>query len=138
VAPRAELREIDCGDWTGRGYQEVRDGWPESFDNWKSRPHLHRMPGGETVAQLQQRVLRFVGEVPAQHQGQTVCAVTHNTDVRVVVCRLLGLPLSQLWEGPRQPNCALNLIELRDGKMDLVEVATTEHLTSISTIGFSV
>lgn len=138
VTPRAELREIDCGEWAGRGYQAVREGWPESFDNWRSNPHLHKMPGGETVAQVQQRVLHFLEEVCAQHQGQTVCAITHNTGVRVVVCHLLGLPLSHLWDVPRQPNCALNLIELRDGKMDLVEVAATDHLTSISNIGFSV
>jgi phosphoserine phosphatase len=138
VTPTPELREIDCGEWTGKPYQEVREGWPEGFADWRTRPHLHRMPGGESVADVQQRLLRFVERVRAEHQGQTVCAVTHNTGVRVVACHLLGIPLSQLWEGAKQPNCALNLIEMRNGKAELVEIAVTDHLTSISTIGFSV
>ncbi|HEX2924009.1 MAG TPA: histidine phosphatase family protein, partial [Chloroflexota bacterium] len=68
VKPTTELREIDCGEWTGKPYQEVRDGWPESFENWRSRPHIHRMPGGESVAEVQQRVLHFVEMVRVTHQ----------------------------------------------------------------------
>ncbi len=138
VVPRAELREIDCGEWTGETYQEVRNRWPEEFANWRSHPHLHRMPGGESVVAVQQRGLRFLEEVRKRHPGQAVFAVTHNTVVRAILCRLQGWPLSQLWEGARQPNCAINLIEFRDGQVALLETAGTGHLTSISTIGFSV
>ena len=138
VAPRPELREIDCGEWTGESYQEVRTRWPEEFAHWRSRPHLHRMPGGESVDQVQQRGLRLLEDIRRRHQGRAVCAVAHNTVVRAVLCRLQGWPLSRLWEGARQPNCAVNLIEFRGDRAALLEVAGTDHLTSVSTIGFSV
>ncbi len=138
VKPSAELREIHCGHWTGKSYQEVRRLWPEEFDNWRNRPHIHRMPGGESVAEAQQRVLRFMERVRAEHPGQTVCAITHNTGIRVAVTHLLDKPLSELWDGARQPNCALNLVEMRNGTSALVEIAATDHLTAISTIEFSV
>ncbi|MHB0870118.1 MAG: histidine phosphatase family protein [Chloroflexota bacterium] len=138
AAPRADLREIDCGDWTGQSYGDVRIRWPREFEGWRSRPHLHRMPGGEGVAQVQKRSLRFLAEIRQRHPGQAVCAVTHNTVVRTLVCHLQGWPLSRLWDGARQPNCAVNLIELQDGRADLLEIAGTDHLTSVSTIGFSV
>ncbi len=138
LIPRSELREIDCGEWTGKSYQEVRTRWPEAFANWRSQPHLHQMPGGESVTQVQQRGLRMVEEIRRQHPGRTVCVVTHNTVVRSLLCHFQGRPLSQLWEGEKQPNCALNLIEFSGGRLSLLEIASTEHLSSISTIGFSV
>lgn len=133
VVPRADLREIDCGDWTGKSYQEVRALWPEHYEKWRYRPHLHQMPGGESVLQVQQRAIRFLEEVRRSHPGQSVCAVTHNTVVRTALCHLQGCHLARLWEGPRQPNCAVNLIEMRDGRADLVEIGGTGHLTSAGT-----
>lgn len=128
ISPRQDLREIDCGDWTGKGYQDVQTHWPEEHANWTQRPHLHRMPGGESVVEVQRRGLRFLEDVLRSHPGQSVCAVSHNTLVRAVVCELMGLPLEELWKLPRQPNCAVNLIELRNGRPELLEVGDTSHL----------
>jgi len=133
VHPTADLREIDCGLWTGLNYQDVRERWPEEFARWRHQPHLHRMPGGESVVQVQERGLRFLARVCRLHSGRAVCAVTHNTVIRSVICHLLRLPLSRLWEGERQANCAINLIQCRDGQMELVEIARTDHLTTVST-----
>lgn len=138
VISRAELREIDCGDWTGKSYEEVGAGWPQQFETWRSRPHQHRMPGGESVAQIQERSLRFLAEIRARHPGQAICAVTHNTVIRTIICHAQGWPISRLWDGARQSNCAINLLELRDGRIDLLEIASTAHLTTVSTIEFSV
>ena len=138
LLPRTELREIDCGEWTGKSYQEVRTRWPEPFADWRARPHLHRMPGGESVAGVQRRGLHFLEEIWRRHPGTAVCAVTHNTMLRALLCHLQGRPLSQLWEGDRQPNCAVNLIEFSGDRVILIEIAGTEHLTSVSTVGFSV
>lgn len=133
AVPQPELREIDCGEWTGKSYQDVRVLWPEHFSDWKDRPHLHRMPGGESVAEVQSRGLRFLEKVARLHPGQKVCAVTHHTVVRTVLCHLEGRPLAEMWKTSRQPNCSINLIELRDGGFDLVEVANTLHLADVGT-----
>ncbi len=138
VIPRADLREINCGDWTGRSYDDVRKLWPADHETWSRRPHLHCMPNGESVAAVQARALRFLREVRGRHSGQSVCAVTHNTVVRTVACQLMGWQLERLWEGPRQPNCAVNLIEMGNGTTELVEVGDTRHLESsqVSAISF--
>ncbi len=138
VIPRQELREIDCGDWTGRSYLEVKSAWPAEHETWARRPDLHCMPNGESVAAVQERAMQFVEEVRGRHPGQAVCAVTHNTVVRTVACRLLGWSLEKLWEGPKQANCAVNLIEMRNGTIDLVEVGDATNLDSsqVSAISF--
>ncbi len=132
VIPRADLREIDCGDWTGMSYDDVMLAWPDDHANWRGRPDLHCMPNGESVADVQRRALRFLEEVRRLHPGQTVCAVSHSTVVRSAVCYLLGLPLEKLWEGPRQPNCAVNLIELREDRGSITLVGDATHLEGLT------
>lgn len=138
VLPRPDLREIDCGEWTGKGYQEVHERWPADHDNWRHHPHLHRMPGGESVARVQERGLRFLEEVAEMHPGQTVCAVTHNTVVRAVIAHLQGRPLSEIWLGERQPNCAVNLIEFRSGRAELAIVGDARHLEDVGSSGMQI
>lgn len=130
VVPSLELREIDCGEWTGRGYQEVRELWPVEFYNWKNRPHVHHMPGGESVLEVQQRALRFIRGLGERHPGQVVCVVTHHTVVRTVVCALRGMPLEKLWEGSPQANCAINVLELDGEGSRLVAACDSAHLTA--------
>ena len=84
--PRSDLREIDCGEWTGKSYQDVRKTWPEDHAGWRNRPHLHRMPQGETVAEVQSRALSLVEVILALHFGRSVSAVTHTTVATTVVC----------------------------------------------------
>lgn len=138
VIPRADLREIDCGDWTGKQYDEVKAGWPNEHSDWRARPHLHRMPAGETAALVQERALGFLEWLGEKHLGSDVLVVTSNTVVRALVCHLLGWSLDKLWEGPKQSNCAVNLIEIRGGKPSLVLAGDVSHLEGVrvSTISF--
>jgi len=131
INPRRDLREIDCGEWTGKCYEEVHEKWPLDHGNWRYRPHIHRMPGGESVLQVQQRGLRFLDEIYNLHFGKTICAITHNTVLLAVIIHLQGRPLSDIWHGTRQPNCALNLIEFRDGNPELALVGDATHLDGI-------
>ncbi|MGI5834904.1 MAG: histidine phosphatase family protein [Chloroflexota bacterium] len=135
VIPRSDLREIDCGEWTGKSYEEVHELWPEEHHNWRFRPDLHRMPGGESVLQVQQRGLRFLEEIRLRHPGQTICAVTHNTVVRAIITHLQRRPLSKIWDGDRQPNCAVNLIELKNSRSELLIVGDTAHLEDVGSSG---
>lgn len=135
VRPTEELREIHCGDWTGKSYDEVQAGWPEHFEDWRERPHIHCMPGGETVRGVQERGLRFITGIWERHPGESVCAVTHHTIVRSILVEFQGRPLAGLWKGPRQPNCAINLLERRNGEVTALAIADTAHLSEVATSG---
>jgi broad specificity phosphatase PhoE len=53
-----------------------------------------RMPGGETLREVQDRAWQSVERMVAAHGRGTVVAVTHNFVILTLVCRGLGLPLS--------------------------------------------
>src|SRR5690242_19842054 len=43
-----KLKEINGDDWEGQRWDVLPQKWPEEYDTWENKPHLHRMPGGET------------------------------------------------------------------------------------------
>ena len=55
VETRADLKELDLGELEGVRGEEMRRGWPEIFSTWNSAPHRIVMPGGESLATLEER-----------------------------------------------------------------------------------
>jgi broad specificity phosphatase PhoE len=87
LQPRLDwrLREGNRGDWEGRLFQDVAREDPERFAAWKRAGASWRFPGGESLAEHQQRVAasvqdaRRAGELPA-------LLVCHGGSIRVMLC----------------------------------------------------
>src|SRR5919201_202690 len=62
VIAEKRLRELDVGRWTGRLGTEIRESEPDLIALWRNRPAELQIPGGETLAQAQQRALAFIDE----------------------------------------------------------------------------
>ncbi len=81
-APRhdARLQEMHFGAWEMTPWQEIQR---EALDGWAADPLGYTPPGGESVAELQQRVLEFVAEIRALGMSQAA-AVTHAGVIKVL------------------------------------------------------
>lgn len=91
------LIEICHGDWEGRQVAEVAREWGELLARWRTTPYHVRMPGGETLAEVEERVWPAFTRVAENHPGRTVLVVTHDTPVRVILRRILGLAEEGFW-----------------------------------------
>src|SRR5262249_28579904 len=65
VAVRA-LREIDFGQLEGLSYDEAAERHPELYRAWMERPTEVSFPGGESYADMRERVQRAVLELRRQ------------------------------------------------------------------------
>ena len=64
-------RELDFGDARGRTYEEIEREQPELFRRWMETPTQVRFPGGESYADLRERVAPAVADV-LEPNGETV------------------------------------------------------------------
>lgn len=89
--PREELLEIELGAWTGRSFASLRDesGWR----GWNAARSVSRPPGGETMLEVQARVLRLVERLRATCPGGSVVLVSHGDVIKAGLLYCLGLPL---------------------------------------------
>jgi broad specificity phosphatase PhoE len=87
----AELNEIDFGEWTNRTLADLRDvqEW-RRFNIFRSGM---RIPGGETMVEVQGRMLRLIERLCAIHPGQTVALIGHGDVIKATLAHYLGVPL---------------------------------------------
>ncbi len=88
---RPELAELDAGEAEGLTFQELRERFGPFLAEWVGpRGHEAVMPGGESICDLEARLLPFVAELLEQREGD-IAVVSHNFVLRVLACRLMGL-----------------------------------------------
>lgn len=110
VQPAPGLAEMDQGELEGMEFAEIQRRYDGFLDKWHKRPAEVRMPGGETMAELQERAWAEIEAMRRAHPLDTVAAFSHNLTIITVLCRILGVHLND-FRRIRQHNAALNIIE---------------------------
>ncbi|OFX35551.1 MAG: hypothetical protein A2Z07_08235 [Armatimonadetes bacterium RBG_16_67_12] len=121
------LREIDQGEWESRLLDEVRESDGARLQAWWASPDTVRMPGGETLGEVQRRAMRSVFEIAAGHAGETVAAVGHGGVNKTILLALLGAPLASYWR-IRQHNACINVVEFDGDLTRIITLNETSHL----------
>ncbi|WP_160309673.1 histidine phosphatase family protein [Rubrobacter aplysinae] len=90
-------REVDHGVWEGLTHDEVSARYGEQArrrfgDFWNSQAH-----GGESGADLWERVGAAWEDLLREHAGGRALVVTHGAPIRLLLCHLLGVPFSEHW-----------------------------------------
>ncbi len=109
VEIREGLREIDHGQWEGHTAGEIAHLWPGQLDLWHSCPEEVIMPRGESLHDVSDRAWKDFEEVLAG-PGDGVAVFSHDAVIKVILCRVLGCPLSSFWRF-RITNGSITLIE---------------------------
>jgi broad specificity phosphatase PhoE len=89
VTPLPELREIDVGSWTGLSQDEVKERFPEPYNEMRARTG-RGWEDGESYAELVPRAVEAVRRIASAHPGNTVLVVTHSGPIRAVRAHALG------------------------------------------------
>lgn len=91
VVVREELNELDYGQWTGKSFSEL-----DADPRWRAFNSFRggmRIPGGETMLEVQARVAGLMLELRASHPEGRVALVTHADTIRAALTHFLGLPM---------------------------------------------
>ncbi len=125
-----DLQEIAHGEWEGLLASEIHEKDPSRLQAWREAPDTVLMPGGESLRLVLERSWRGLARA-AEGLGDhdTLLVVAHDAVNRVILCRILGLPLSRLWSF-RQAPTTLNLLEGPDlDQLEVVRLNDCAHHT---------
>ena len=122
-----DLQDMDYGKWTGKTVEELKTSDPEGLITWQFEPHEHRMPGGETLREVQERIIRALERILSVEKGDGVCVVTHTVPVKAAMCYFMNDDLSLIWLTPRQESTALNTVDFENDKGQVIEVGSLKH-----------
>lgn len=115
------LMELHCGVCEGV-LCDADTPYREMIANFFTNPLTYTpngFPGGESIAACMARTQAVVREVAAL-PCETVLLSTHGCAVRAMLNMFYDDP-ADFWQGCVPPNCAVNIIEAKDGRLRLIE-----------------
>ena len=89
IEPR--LMEIHQGDWQTRLRSEIDQLYPDLFRRWESEPWEVSPPNGESLPQVQDRVIAALQEIIDKYPHQCVGIVTHRIPIALIKVHYQGL-----------------------------------------------
>jgi probable phosphoglycerate mutase len=92
----ARLNEIDLGLIEGMSEETIQSEYPDMWKIYTERASDFRFPGGETGTEASRRISSFLED--QRHQSGNVVAVAHDGIIRVLLCRLLRVPVYRRFE----------------------------------------
>ncbi|MFE7171539.1 histidine phosphatase family protein [Streptomyces sp. NPDC057616] len=117
------LRECDFGVVEGRTLAEFAREDPDAAAAFRADPVAHPFPGAEDPRAAAERGATALRRIAAAHEGGRVLVVAHNTLLRLVLCRLLSIPLPDYRRVfPRLRNAAVTELRLDAGSVGLLSL----------------
>ena len=108
--PTPALRELDVKLWEGLNADGVEERFPGAFDAWREQGADYRIPGGERVRDLAERVIPVLREIVRSHVGQAVALVSHGGVNRVILADALGIGFDRLYSIEQDYGC-MNIVD---------------------------
>jgi broad specificity phosphatase PhoE len=94
VTRDARLDEINQGVWEGLRRDEIVVAHRELHERWTTYPLDLRLPGGETLEEVRDRVSAALRDIVLRHPDGTVCIVAHSVSMAMVKHVVEGLSLA--------------------------------------------
>jgi len=127
VEMHSGLRERGFGAFEGHTWVELQAAYPAETEAWRKRLPDFAPPGGESLLQLQARVVATVNDLAARHPGEQVLMVAHGgvLDMLYRLATRLDMQAPRSWE---LTNTAINRLLWSPEGLSLVGWADTAHL----------
>ena len=106
-----EISEVEYGEWTGRAIADLLNGsaW-HSYNTFRTAAHI---PGGETVLQLQNRVVGWLESIRREQSGERVAVVSHADPIKAAVTHYAGLHLDMFYRFEISP-ASVTVVQVTD------------------------
>jgi broad specificity phosphatase PhoE len=120
-----ELLEINMGELVGLSHEDAKIKFPGVFQDIFANPD-RRIPGGESIVDVQRRVMPLIERLATKPGNPTVLAVGHNIVNRVILATLLGIPLAR-GKSIKQKNASVSILDVKPGFAQLYTLDNSLH-----------
>jgi len=126
VRVEPDLRELEVGELEGTFAESLGTDFSSFLVQWREGDGSEKLPGGESLADLQNRAWSIVQHIVARHKG-TIVVVSHYFVILTIICAALGLPPSGIRRF-RVSVGSMSILDFKDGRPCLASLGDTCHL----------
>lgn len=95
VTLEPRLREINQGEWEGQFVEDIKARNAEHWDQRTIDPANFHPPGGESVAEIAERILDAMRNIVRLYSSGSIIIVSHGLALATLICREGGFPLGE-------------------------------------------
>ncbi len=131
VIPDPSLRERNMGVFQGLNTDEIRERFPDDYQQFASRRPDYVIPRGESMQQCHDRVIAGLQAIAERYPGRKVAVVTHGGPLSAAFRHTMQLPVN----APRHWslfNASINRFEVQKTRWELVVWGDMTHLGGMS------
>ena len=126
LVPLDELKELDVGELDGMHGTDLRIIYPAFFRDWVTDAASTRLPGGESLTELQDRAWDAVEGVLERNQSDLI-VVSHFFVIISLLCKVLNLHLSEFRRFGITVG-SISILEFNGKRTEMVSFNDTCHL----------
>ena len=117
------LQEMGFGKYEGTFIKEASEQEGNVLHNFVKHPEKYEARDGENFSQVIARARSFIDEVlvPIEKMYSNIMIASHGASIRCFLRCVENRPLSEFWGGIYQNNCAVTILELKAGKLKILE-----------------
>lgn len=119
IVPDSSLNELYFGRWQGMSFNEIAEKFPDNLSLWLQDPENHPPLGGESLLKAQKRIMGKFREIVNKHQRENVVIVAHGGALRIILCTLLSIKLSNMFRVAQDNGC-INIVDIYDDSNPVV------------------
>lgn len=127
VQVEPNLRELEVGELEGVSISELGTNFSHFLVQWQGKRGSVKMPGGESLDELGDRVGLVIQRIIEKHKNEVVAVVSHFFTTVTAICRSLDLPMNHIERIRVQPS-SISILDFEGGRPCLVLLSDTCHL----------
>lgn len=133
IVKEKNLREIYAGKWENEKFDELLFKFPKSYGLWLENIGKSSPEDGESVMELQNRIVDAITKIAKENEGRTVVIATHATPIRVFETFVKGKALDEMKDIPWVSNASVSVVSF-DGEKFTYEITGYDlHLGDMKT-----
>ncbi|MGX1827254.1 histidine phosphatase family protein [Paenibacillus taichungensis] len=122
-----DFKEINLGIWEGKRQEEVKEKYPEQFNNFWHDPEKFKVQSSETFQDVIKRSVNKLDEILHINQGKSILKVTHTVVVKLLMAYFEDRPMKNIWNPPFIHPACLCKIEFQMNKPKVILHGDTKH-----------
>ena len=94
----SKFKEVSFGLWEGKTAEQLLNIEPKEIKEYWDDPINVTPPQGECLLDFEKRVIKAWDNMLNEHQGQHILMLSHAGVMRIIICNILGMPLTELFK----------------------------------------
>ncbi len=123
-----ELREVGIGEWEDKTWTYLTKFDHERLVKFNTDAGNWHVAGGESMTQVQARMLRALNGIVAAHPDETVAVFSHGMALRLLVGTLQGLSVADVDKTRHGENTAVTKVEADETGLHVMYRDDASHL----------